>query len=390
MSDDQGSGPAHHLQARLVTGLGVPFVQGNHIESLRNGVEIFPRMLEAIASASESVDFLTFVYWGGDIAERFANALADAAARGLRVRVLLDGVGALPIEKALIDRIEGAGGRVAWFRPARKWTLPGTAMSRTHRKVMVCDGDVGFTGGVGIGEEWEGDASDPSSWRETHFRMTGPAVSGLEAAFLENWLEAAGHETVMPPSAIPPETGSMSVQVIRSRGGLDWSDRATLVWTLLGAARRSIRISTPYFVPSDLTTQQLVEAARRGVDVSILVPGPHIDQRVAQVAGSAHYRDLLDAGVQICEYQPTMIHQKVAVYDGSIVCIGSGNLNQRSRLQDHEIQLLVADRGFALQMDRMLDADFACAEPIHPGSWKKRSWIRRVGEVLTQPFTRQM
>lgn len=390
MSPAQEAPSPRHLEAQLVRALGVPFVEGNRVEILRNGVEIFPGMLEAIAQATESVDFLTFVYWQGDVAQRFADALADAAERGLRVRVLLDGMGALPMEQKLIERIERAGGQVIWFRPVRKWTLPGKAISRTHRKVMVCDGDVGFTGGVGIGEEWEGDAADPSSWRETHFRVRGPAVLGLEAAFLENWLEATGDPTEPPSSSTLSDAGSMRVQVIRSRGGLDWSDRATLVWTLLGAARRSIRISTPYFVLDERTAQHFVDAAQRGVEVSILVPGPHIDHRVAQVAGSAHYEQLLDAGVRLYEYQPTMIHQKVAIYDGAIVCVGSGNLNQRSHFHDHEIQLLVADDDFASQIDQMLDEDFGNAEPIHPGMWKRRSWLRRVGEVLTRPFSRQM
>lgn len=378
------------LRDTLEATLGVPFESGNRVDILRNGSEIFPAMLEAIEAAKVSVDFLTFVYWGGDIAERFAEALAGASRRGVRVRVVLDGLGSLPMDRELVDRIEEAGGRVVWFRPISRWTVPWRASSRTHRKILVCDDRVGFTGGVGIGEEWEGDATDPTSWRETHFRMTGPSVRGLGAAFLENWLEAA--DDVGPPPAVDEvaPTGTLAVQVVRSRGGIDWSDRATLVWTLVGAARRSIRISTPYLVLNDTMAGHFLEAARRGVDVSMLVPGPHIDHRVAQVAGAAHYEALLEAGVRICEYQPTMIHQKIAVYDDEIVSVGSGNLNQRSQLQDHEVQLVVADGSFAARINDMLDEDFAQSRVLRPGDWKERGLLARAGEFLTRPFRRQL
>lgn len=380
----------HPLRSTLEASLGVPFVEGNEVDILRNGVEIFPAMITAIDDARESVDFLTFIYWGGDVAERFADALANAAKRGVRVRVVLDGLGSLPVDRSLLSRIEEAGGRVVWFRPVSRWTVPWRVSSRTHRKIMVCDGKVGFTGGVGIGEEWEGDAEGPGSWRETHFRLTGPAVMGLSAAFLENWLEAIDDRSEAPPDTNTAPTGTLPVQVIRSRGGIDWSDRATLVWTLVGAATRSIRISTPYLVLSDEMAEHLVAARQRGVDVSILVPGPHIDHRVAQVASVAHYETLLDAGVSICEYQPTMIHQKIAVYDDHIVSVGSGNLNQRSKLQDHEVQVVVADDSFARSINDLLDEDFSHAETVNAGDWAREHLLIRLGSALIRPFRRQM
>lgn len=378
------------FKGTLVSALGVPFVDGNEVEILKNGVEIFPAMLDAIRSAERSVDFLTFVYWEGEIADTFAQALADAATRGARVRVLLDAIGAMRMERALIDSMEACGVDVVWFRPTSRWTAFRKASSRTHRKILICDETVGFTGGVGIGTEWEGDAQEPGSWRETHFRLTGPIVSTLGSAFLEDWLEAAD-ELPEPPSPTPAHgSGSASIQLHRTRGGQEWSDRATLLWALLGAAESRVRISTPYFILDETTVTHFVAAAQRGVDVSVLVPGPHIDHRVAQVAGAAWYEDLLDAGVRLFEYQPTMIHQKVAVFDDAISSIGSANLNQRSRLQDHEVQLVVANRPFARALSKMLDEDFAKSEPVRPGTWRKRPLYRRVAETLTWPFRRQL
>lgn len=389
-SDRTSDAPMERFKGTLVSGLGIPFVDGNDLTILKNGVEIFPAMLDAIGAAERTVDFLTFVYWDGEIADTFARALGDAAQRGVRVRVLLDAIGAMRMSRALIGRMEECGVDVVWFRPPPRWTAPGKASSRTHRKILICDDEVAFTGGVGIGAEWEGNAEEPGSWRETHFRLRGPIVSSLGSAFLEDWLEASEDTPAPPPPAPTTGPGTASIQLLRSRGGLEWSDRATLLWLLLSAAEKRVRISTPYFVLDETTVEHFVSAAQRGVDVSVLVPGPHIDHRVAQVAGAAWYEELLEAGVRLYEYQPTMIHQKVAVYDDAVASIGSANLNQRSRLQDHEVQLIVADRPFAEALSRMLDDDFALAEPVRPGAWKRRPLHRRVAEALTRPFRRQL
>lgn len=378
------------FRSRLVAALGIPFTEGNHLDVLRNGEEIFPAMLEAIRAAEATVDFLTFVYWRGDIAGEFAETLADAARRGVKVRVLLDGVGALPVKRVLLEQIRAAGGRVEWFRPLKAWRLPWKIPFRTHRKILVCDDVVAFTGGVGVGEQWEGDAEGPGSRRETHFRVRGPAVDALRAAFLEDWLEAVDEVEPPRPTRARGQAGELAVQVIRSSGGLDWSDRATLLWTLAATARQSIRISTPYFVPSDATTTQLARSARRGVAVSVLIPGPYLDWRAARFAGSPHYGPLLDAGVEIYEYQPTLIHQKVSVFDGAVVSTGSANLNQRSRLQDHEVELVIADPGFGRRIEAMLDEDFGQAVRLRPETWRRRGPLRRVAEFVTAPLRRQM
>ena len=390
--EHQGGGASHaSLASTLSTALGSPFYPGNRIESLRNGVEIFPAMLEAIERAEESVDFLTYVYWSGKVAEQFGDTLSQAARRGLRVRVLLDGVGAFRIDRGLLSDMEQAGVRVHWFRPVSRWSRFWNITHRTHRKVLVCDNRVAFTGGVGIGQEWEGDARNPSEWRETHFRIRGPAVAGLKAAFLENWLEAVDGDGDLDMGEMPgPGEGEANILAVRSTAAAKWSDLSTLFQFLFAGARESIRVSTPYFVPDEALTERVVEVARRGVEVELLLPGPHIDLRVSRVAASTFYEDLLDAGVRILEYQPTMIHQKVTVVDDGLVVLGSANMNQRSLLQDDEIQLVVDDPDFAAAMSSMLDEDVAASRLVSAGDWKERGWLHRCLEAVTLPFHRQM
>ncbi len=378
-------------RAALVSAMGVPFFEGNSVQILKNGDEIFPAMLAAIEEAQAQVDFLTYVYWTGDAANRFGEALCDAAARGVAVRVLLDGVGAFPMDRQLLQRFKAAGVDVRWFRPVKRLGVFRDLTHRTHRKVLVCDYSVGFTGGVGIGTEWEGNARNPDEWRDTHFRILGPAVQGLQAAFIGNWLECCPHDPVdLPPVSTLSPVGSVPIQVVRSTAALSWSDMSTLHRTLLSLARSSIRICTPYFVPDPATARFLVDAARSGVDVSILVPGEHIDHRVSKVAGEDLYEELLDNGVEIWEYQPTMIHQKITVVDHALVSIGSANLNHRSLFQDDEVQLVAADSDFAGEVEAMLDEDWRGAVPVTPGQWKRRGRLQRFAETVTRLFRRQM
>ncbi len=252
---------------------GAPFTTGNRVERLRNGDAIFPPMLEAIAGARSAVELLTSVYWQGDIAVRFAEALAAKAREGVPVRVLLDAFGAAPMRKELVRTMEAGGVMLRWFRPIGR--LPprfGHGMRRTHRKVLVVDGAVGFTGGVGIAQEWCGDARDETEWRDTHCRVEGPAVRGLRAAFFGNWAEAVADEegaaglveALAPGVDALPRPGQAAVQVVRSSASYGWSDVAAMVEVAIGSARRSLRIGTAYFTPDPPTTAQLAAAARRG------------------------------------------------------------------------------------------------------------------------------
>lgn len=385
---DDGDRPRAYRE-RFERTLGVPFTGGNLIEPLLNGVGIFPPMLEAIRKAERSVDFLTFVYWTGEVAIDFANALSDAAARGVRVRVLLDAVGAGPMNEDLIGQMRDAGARVEWFRPVVRWRIWESA-KRTHRKVLICDGRVGFTGGVGIAEEWEGDASGPSEWRETHFRIVGPAVAGLEAAFLGNWMEVDPADAGRTfPSNTEEGAGSSAVQVLRSTSSVGWTDLALAFHTLLSTAGERIRISTPYFVPDDFTAELLSDASCAGVSIEVLVPGPHNDSRVSLLAGENEFERLIEAGIEIRVYQPTMIHQKILTADGTVSMIGSGNFNFRSMRHDEEIQLVVVDPALTRRLDAMLDEDFRRGVPLDLSSWRRRGAVRRALEAGSGVVRRQ-
>jgi cardiolipin synthase A/B len=367
--------------------LGVPATEGNLVEVLRNGDEIFPAMLEAISGAEHTIDFLTFVYWRGQIGTAFAEALSERARARVRVRVLLDAWGAHRIDRGLIHMMEDAGVRVRWFRPFHRLALT-RANHRTHRKVMVVDEAIGFTGGVGIADEWKGDARNEHEWRDTHFRVRGPAVDGLRAAFLDNWIEADPEILDRAIDRFPeqPQAGDVIIQCVRGASEVGASDLSTLVSTLLELADRRIRITTAFFVPDDELTDRLCAASQRGVNVEILLPGPHADKRFVQLAGQSAYGPLLAHGVRIWHFQPSMLHAKIMTVDGRVANVGSANLNARSTELDEEINLVALDRPLARILDDQFDEDLERSEEIDPGRWEERSPGRRALMGLTRPL----
>jgi cardiolipin synthase A/B len=368
--------------------LGVPATEGNRIDVLRNGDEIFPAMFEAIDGAEHTLDFLTYVYWEGEIGTELAGKLCARADDGVRVRVLLDGLGSRTIDRQLIEDMDEAGVDVQWFRPLRR-LRPAEMNHRTHRKVLVVDEDVAFTGGVGIADVWTGDARNEHEWRDTHFRVRGPAVDGLRAAFLDNWAENTP-ELFTDVDRFPaqPSAGDAVVQCVRSESETGWSDVDNLFRTLLQLARRRVRIATAYFVPDDELSRRLCDASERGVEVEILVPGPHADKRVVQIAGERSYQGLVEAGVSIWRYQPTMMHAKVMTVDGFVSNIGSANLNPRSVAWDEEVNLVALDPALTALLDQQFDEDLERSERLDPGRWADRSLWRRVGEALVRPVRR--
>ena len=376
---------------RTLEGLvGIPATEGNRVDVLRNGEEIFPAMLQAIEQAAVTVDLLSYIYWAGDIAVRFAEALAARARAGVRVRVLLDAVGAARMNRDLVHALEDAGCDVRWFRPPTTWKL-WEVDHRTHRKVLVCDEAVAFTGGVGIAEEWEGDARTPEEWRDTHFRVLGPAVDGLRAAFVSNWREAGG-ELFDQRDRFPeqPEAGGCVVQVVRCSAQVGLTDLATVFFSLLRRAQRQVRISTAYFVPDDGLTAELVAARERGVAVDIIVPGPHPHTRIVQIAGEGEYGPLLDAGVRIWRYQPTMMHAKVMTVDGVVACVGSGNMDERSMRLNDEANLVVFDSPTVAVLDAHFDEDLAVSELVDPEGWDERGLAQRAEEAVVDVFDQKL
>jgi cardiolipin synthase len=371
--------------------IGVPATEGNLVDVLVNGDRIFPAMLEAIGEAQRTIDLLTFVYWRGKIGTRFAQALSDKAGSGVRVRVLLDAWGASSIEPNLVSEMEDAGVRVRWFRPLRR-LQPTKVNHRTHRKVMIVDEATGFTGGVGIADAWGGDARSEDEWRDTHFRVRGPAVDGLRAAFLDNWLETDPEVFDASIDRFPdqPQPGRAVIQCVRGASEVGWSDISTLLLALLQLAKDRIRITTAYFVPDDELIECLNAASDRGVTVEILLPGPHGDKRFVQLAGQAVYERILEHGVRVWHYQPTMLHAKIMTVDGLVANVGSANFNARSTELDEEINLVALDPDLVRVLDRQFDLDLERSEEIQPGRWEDRSVGRRVLEGITRPLRHKM
>jgi cardiolipin synthase len=369
--------------------IGVPATEGNRIDVLRNGDEIFPAMWEAIEQAEHTIDFLTFVYWQGDTGREFSRRLCDRARSGARVRVLLDAWGAHSMEKALVHEMESAGVQQRWFRPLRRF-WPSSLNHRTHRKVLITDEEVAFTGGVGIADEWRGDARDAGEWRDTHFRIEGPAVDGLRAAFLDNWAETdtALFEEDIDRFPDQPKPGSAIVQCVRGASEAGYSDMSTLFRTLLQLAQHSIRITTPYFVPDVDLGDRLCDAADRGVDVQILLPGPHIDKRFVQIAAEGEYERLLEHGVTIWNFQPTMLHAKVMTVDGVVANVGSANVNPRSVTWDEEINVVALDGALVKVLDSHFDTDLERSTRIEPGRWERRPLWHRATERAIAPIKR--
>ena len=368
--------------------VGVPPTTGNDVAVLRNGDEIFPAMLEAIEGADASIELTTYIYWTGDIAQRFAHALAERARAGVEVKLLVDWVGGRLMSRDLIRMMREAGVRFAWFRPPSR---VGRALlnldeglvgqHRTHRKVLICDGQVGFTGGVGIAEEWCGDARGPDEWRDTHVRVVGPAVASLRSAFATNWHEASGEPLQMGAREFEEqEHGDLTLQVVRGQPGRFVSDVALVFRALMDAATDRLWVSTAYFVPDDELIERLVQAQRRGVDVRILVPGEHNDKRVSRLAARRHMEPLLDAGIDVHEYSPTMLHCKVVIVD-DVAVVGSANLNMRSMHQDDEVVVVVHDGGVAKRLAADMEEDLGRSERMDPDRFEDRSLVHRGQEA---------
>jgi cardiolipin synthase len=382
-------GPDRTLAARrMLEGIiGVPFTEGNTVSILRNGDEIFPDMLEGIAGAEHTIDFLTFVYWSGEIGTRFAETLSERASAGVRVRLLLDSWGAHPIDRSLVDEMQTAGVHLEWFRPLRKFE-PHKMDHRTHRKVVIVDESIGFTGGVGIADEWQGDARDASEWRDTHFRVQGPCVDGLRAAFLDNWLECDDtmYEEGVDRFPRQEQAGDSVIQCVRGASEAGMSDISTAFNALLRLADERVRIATAYFVPDEEMTRRLCETADRGVTLQVLLPGPNADKRFVQLAGEAEFAELLDHGIQIAYFQPSMLHAKVMTVDGIIAMVGSANVNARSTERDEEINLIILDDDVAATLDAQFDDDLRRSERVTRDEWEDRSITQRVKEGLTRPL----
>jgi len=354
--------------------LGPPILDGNLVTPLRNGVQIFPAMLAAIDNATRSITFETFVYWSGRIAEKFADALSAKARSGVKVHVLMDAVGCNCLDGESLRQMRDAGVEMEIYHASNFARVN----QRTHRKLLVVDGTVGFTGGVGIADEWDGDAESPEHRRDSHYQIEGPVVAQMQAAFLDNWMKTRA--AVLLGEDYFPElhpAGPHRCQMFKS-SPMEGSESARLMYLLsITAAERSIKVGNAYFVPDDLTTETLVAAVDRGVSVEVLVPGRFIDSGMVRGASRHRWGHLLKHGVRIFEFEPTMYHCKLMIIDDLWTSVGSANFDNRSFRLNDEANLNVMDRKFAADAAREFEEDKSRAREVTYRDWLDRpAWQR--------------
>ncbi len=370
--------------------LGPAFVEGNRHTVLRDGDEIFPAMLAAIRSGRTSINFETYIYWSGAIGREFADALAERSRQGVKVHVLLDWVGSAKVEQSLIDTMESAGVQIRRFHPPH-WSHLGRLNNRTHRKLLVVDGRIAFTGGVGIAPQWSGHAQDPEHWRDTHFQVEGPVVAQMQSVFLDNWIKVTGlvlHGPDYFPALQPAGAGRAQMFSSSPTGG---SESMQLMYLLaITAASRTIDLSASYFVPDELAVRALVDAMKRGVRLRIVVPGTHTDSETVRSASRAKWGPLLLAGAVIAEYRPTMYHCKVMIVDELLVSVGSTNFDNRSFRLNDEATLNIIDAEFGRQQTAIFETDLANSSPVSYARWNERPWSERFDERLASLIGSQL
>jgi cardiolipin synthase len=354
--------------------------EGNRVEVLKNGVRFFPAMLSAIRAAKKTINCEFYIYWDGKIGRMFAEALAERSRAGVKINVILDAVGSAQMSGDLTEFLERNGVSVEWYHPLRWYTLS-RVNHRTHRKLLVVDGEVGFCGGMGIADEWQGDADTKDHWRETVVRIEGPVVTQMQFAFLDNWVKSRG-ELLTGLDYFPKleKRGDCTAQVVKSSPSEGSSTTKLLYIISIVAAKKSIYINSAYFVPDKDTTRAMESAVRRGVDVRVVVPGEFTDVPVVRHAGRFYYSQMLRRGIRIFEYQATMMHAKTMVVDGIWTTIGSSNFDDRSFRLNDEVNVNIYDEGIAAQMEQMFFEDLARSEEITRRRFLKRPWVDRLKE----------
>ncbi|MES2316363.1 MAG: phospholipase D-like domain-containing protein [Pseudomonadota bacterium] len=357
--------------------LGPPIVEGNQVEALLNGDAIFASMLKAIRGAEKTITFETYIYWSETIGAEFSTALIERARAGVKVHVMLDFIGSIKMDDSAMVAMEQAGIKLERFHKPVWWKFT-KLNNRTHRKVLVVDGKIGFTGGVGIADQWRGAAQDKQHWRDTHFRVEGPVVGQMQAVFADNWTKATG--VVLDGPAYFPALvakGGHAAQMFSSSpsGG---SESMLLMFLMsITAAQHTIHLSSSYFVPDELTIKALVAAAKRGVKIRIITPGDNIDSDVVRAASRARWGALLAAGIEIAEYQPTMYHVKALTVDSLMVSVGSTNFDNRSFSLNDEANLNVIDAQFATEQVKVFNNDWKKAKIISYAVWKDRPLLEK-------------
>ena len=358
---------------------------------LANATSFYEAELAAIAAARSSVHLEAFILHPSAVGDRFVSALTECAKRGVHVRIVVDAIGSFPTPDSYFASVRAAGGRVAWYQPIRWYTLK-RFNNRTHRELIIVDGEIGFIGGAGIAAHWTDSVRGAQPWRDTMVRVTGSAVAGLQSAFLENWLEATG-EILVGKDAFPLDERTdhqPPAIVITGTPSPARASRARVLFQLLVAtAGESIEINSPYFLPDRSARRELIKAATRNVRVRAIVPGRYNNHPVTRLASRRRYGELLAAGVRIFEYQPGMIHAKIMIVDGRWAVVGSTNLDSRSFELNDEVNLAVVDPNLASRLRRDFENDLAESEEVTFEAWKQRSLMERVAAVAGIALERQ-
>ena len=367
--------------------LGPPLLERNKVTVLQNGDEIFPAMLAGIRSAERTITFENFLLAEGEVTDAFAHALAERARAGITVHYLQDAMGSNCIHGRAMKMLKRSGVQVEIYRFVRFTSIN----FRTHRKILVIDGRLGFIGGVGISDNWKGDGRTKGLWRDTHYRVEGPAVAQLQQAFIDNWLET--RTELLHGDAYFPKleaAGETTCQVFKSSAG-EGSDSARLMLLVsIAAARKIIRIANAYFVPDDLCRRTLIEALQRGVQVEIITPGPDFDAEIVRAVGKARWKPLLEAGARFYEYQPARFHCKYLLVDDCWASVGSANLDNRSLSLNEEANLNVLDKEWVQAHIRIFDEDKSHSREITLGDWHRRSFGEKVRGNVAMILRQQM
>lgn len=360
----------------METSLGPRFLPGNHVETLVNGDEIFPALLRAIKSARHTINFEPYYYADGLIARQFTAALAERARAGVRVNMILDAQGAWASGRHNRAALRRAGVQLRTYR-SLFWLDPRRYNNRSHRRLLIVDGRVGFVGGVGIADQWMGDAKHPAHWRDNHYRITGPVVAQLQAAFMDNWLKVKGTRlegaAYFPPLA---PSGSQTAQAFISSPREGLLNTHLMYRLAIAGACGSLIIQNAYLLPDTVLRDEIIAAARRGVKVEILMPGRLTDYQLVRTASRRYWPELIEAGVKIYEYAPAMMHVKLLIVDATFVSVGSSNFDRRSFHLNDEANLNVIDRRFAAEQRRLFEADklrahevtLTQARQVHPSA----------------------
>jgi cardiolipin synthase len=365
---------------------GSPIVGGNAVDVLLNGEQIFPSVLDGIRAAQRTITYAQYYFEDGPVARDIADALTERCLAGIGVSVLLDSFGSLNMPREYVERMRSAGCHVVWFRPLSQYVFR-RYFHRNHRRILVVDGRLGFTGGAGVSRKWMGNGRIMDHWRDTDVRVEGPVVEYLQAAFAENWLEATGMvlggEAYFPRPTEP--RGQVYAQIARSSPAGGSTAMYTTLLLALSSARRSVLVTNPYFVLDDTMRQAVLRTVRRGVRIAVLVPAV-IDHNIVRQASRAQFGDLLRAGVEIYEYTPALLHAKTMVVDGVWATIGSTNLDNISFAVNDELNLIVYDRGVAGRLERIFEEDLGVSRQVTYEAWKKRGLGARLLEVLAFPI----